>query len=251
MILEGKVALVTGGAHRLGKAMSLALAQQGAHVAINYRSSGKTALATAAEIAALGSRVFPIQADVSQYPQVQQMMAAIRQELGGIDILVNSASPFDKTPLPIEDVSTWERVIATGINGAFYCANEVAPDMRRRGEGAIVNIVDLSAWQPWRGFAAHSVAKAGLLALTHQLALELAPEIRVNAIAPGKILPPPGYTDEQISRAARQNPLGRWGDAGDVTRALLYLLSADFVTGEVLMVDGGERLGRVMSAGQS
>lgn len=243
MELAGRVALVTGGAHRLGKEMSLALARAGARVAVNYHSSDRAAAATADEVAALGGKAFPVQADVSQHDQVARMVARTRQELGEVEILINSASPFERTPFPMEDVTAWERVVAVGLHGAFYCANAVVPGMRGRGQGAIVNIVDLSAWQPWRGFAAHSVAKAGLLALTRQLALELAPEIRVNAIAPGKILPPVGYSPEKVSRSAKENLLGRWGDSQDVTQALLYLLTADFVTGEVLVVDGGERLG--------
>jgi pteridine reductase len=249
MELGGKVALVTGGAHRLGKAMSLALANAGVHVAVNYRSSGAAAAETVKEIEALGLRAFAYQADVGESEQVSGMVAAVRDVLGRIDILVNSASPFEKTPLPLEDISAWDRVLAASLHGAFYCANAVLPHMREQGGGSIVNIVDLSAWQPWRGFAAHSVAKAGLLALTRQLALELAPHIRVNAIAPGKIMPPQGYSDEQVARGARQNALGRWGDAQDVTQAMLYLLRADFVTGEVLLVDGGEHLGRFLRGG--
>jgi 3-oxoacyl-[acyl-carrier protein] reductase/pteridine reductase len=115
--------------------------------------------------------------------------------------------------------------------------------MLERGSGAIVNIVDLSAWEPWPDFAAHSVGKAGLLALTRQLALELAPAVRVNAVAPGPVLPPPNYTETQIASIAKKTLLNRWGGADDVARAVMYLVEADYVTGEVMVVDGGERLG--------
>jgi NAD(P)-dependent dehydrogenase (short-subunit alcohol dehydrogenase family) len=115
--------------------------------------------------------------------------------------------------------------------------------MLERGEGAIVNIVDLSAWEPWPGFTAHTVGKAGLLALTRQLALDLAPAVQVNAVSPGPVLPPPGYDDEQIDRVARRTLKRRWGSPKDVVDAVLFLVQADFITGEVIAVDGGERFG--------
>ena len=129
------------------------------------------------------------------------------------------------------------------IHGSFYCANAVAPMMLERGEGAMVNVVDLSVWQPWPGFTAHSVGKAGLMALTRQLALELAPTVRVNAVAPGPVLPPAGYSQEKLARAAGRTLLNRWGTAQDVVDAVLFLIKSDYITGEVIVVDGGERFG--------
>lgn len=240
---KGRTALVTGGAHRVGKAITLALARAGANVVINYHTSADAAETTAAEARALGVGALPIQADVSDHDQVQEMVTAARDRLGAVDILVNSASRFEKTPFPAQDIAAWHRVTDILIHGPFYCANAVAPTMLKRGEGTIVNVVDLAAWQPWPNFAAHSVGKAALLALTRQLALELAPTVRVNAVAPGLVLPPPGYTREQIAGAAHKNLLGRWGSVDDVARAVMYLIEADFVTGEVMVVDGGEQLG--------
>jgi NAD(P)-dependent dehydrogenase (short-subunit alcohol dehydrogenase family) len=115
--------------------------------------------------------------------------------------------------------------------------------MLQQGEGAIVNILDLSAWEPWPDFAAHSVGKAGLLALTKQLALELAPAVRVNAVAPGPVLPPPDYSAAQAARLAQKTLLGRWGRPEDVAQAVMYLVEADYITGEVIVVDGGQRFG--------
>lgn len=237
----GKVALVTGGAHRVGKAITLALAQAGAHVIINYHTSHEAAQTTAAEARARGVEALAIQADIADLRQVEAMVAAAQARFGRVDILVNNASRFEKTPLPTRDLSTWHRVTDILIHGSFYCANAVAPLMLERGEGAIVNIVDLSAWQPWPGFAAHSIGKAALLALTRQLALELAPAVRVNAVAPGPVLPPPGYSEEQIARIAQRTLLGRWGTPDDVAEAVLFLIRADYITGEVITVDGGER----------
>ncbi len=244
---RGKVALITGGAHRLGKAITLALAQAGCNVVINYHKSREAAEATAAEARRWRVSTLTFQADVADYEQVSAMVQAAVEHFGGVDILINSASYFVKTPFPADDLSAWHRVTAILIHGAFYCANAVAPLMLKRGDGLIINIADLSAWQPWPGFVAHSVGKAALLALTRQLALELAPTVRVNAVAPGLILPPPDYDASKIERAARRTLLKRWGNPEDVTRAVMYLIAADYVTGEVMVIDGGELLDRSRS----
>jgi 3-oxoacyl-[acyl-carrier protein] reductase/pteridine reductase len=243
MVIEGKTALVTGGAHRVGKAICLALAQAGANLVINYHASADAAQATAVEVRELGVAALPIQADVSDLGQVESMVTAAKDRFGAIDILVNSASRFEKTPFPTTDVAAWHRVTDILIHGSFYCANAIAPMMLEQGEGAIVNIVDLAAWEPWPNFAAHSVGKAGLLALTRQLALELAPTVRVNAVAPGPVLPPPNFSEAQIVRTVQRTLLNRWGSAEDVAQAVMYLIQADYVTSEVIVVDGGERFG--------
>ena len=244
METQGKVALVTGGAHRVGKAITLALARAGANVVINYHLSSAAAEATAAEVRAHGSDALPFRADVADNAQVQAMVQAARERFGGVDILVNSASPFEKMPFPTDDLGPWHRVIGSTLNGAFYCANAVAPMMLAKGEGVIINIVDLSAWAPWRRFTAHSVAKAGLMALTRQMALELAPTVRVNAVAPGPVLPPPDYSEQQRGRVAARTLLERWGTPEDVAGAVMFLVNADYITAEVIVVDGGERFGR-------
>ena len=241
---QGKTALVTGGAHRLGKAITLALAQAGCNVVINYHKSREAAEETAAEVYRCGVSALTYQADVADPEQVGSMVQAAVDRFGRVDILVNSASHFIRTPFPTDDLSAWHRVTAILIHGAFYCANAVAPLMLKQGDGLIINIADLSAWQPWPGFAAHSVGKAALLALTRQLALELAPTVRVNAVAPGLILPPPDYDALKIERVAQRTLLRRWGNPEDVTRAVLYLVASDYVTGEVMVIDGGELLGR-------
>jgi 3-oxoacyl-[acyl-carrier protein] reductase/pteridine reductase len=240
---KGKTALITGGAHRVGKAITLGLARAGANVVINYHTSAAAAQATAVEARSLGVQALPVQADVADRQQVEAMVRAGIDHFGGVDILVNGASHFEKTPFPTRDVAAWHRVIDILIHGSFYCANALAPMMLERAQGIIVNIVDLSAWQPWANFAAHSVGKAGLLALTRQLALELAPTVRVNAVAPGPVLPPPGYSQAQIARMAQKTLLNRWGADDDVAQAVMYLVEADYITGEVIVVDGGERFG--------
>lgn len=244
MNLQNKCALVTGGAHRVGKAITLMLAAQGANVVVNYNASAGAARETVAEAQALGVDALAIQCDVSDWGAVQQMATQIEERFGGVDVIVNGASLFDKTTIPTNDLDTWHRVTRISIDGAFYVCNRLIPTMLARGGGAIVSIIDLSVWQAWHNFTAHAVGKAGLLALTRQLALELAPTIRVNAVAPGPVLPPPGSDEKQIARGAKRTLLQRWGSPDDVARAVLYLIEADFVTGDVLTVDGGERLVR-------
>ena len=245
MDIRGKVALVTGGAVRVGKAITLMLARAGAHVVVNYHSSADAAQATAAEARTLGVDALAVQCDVADLAAVQAMAAQVTDRWGGVDILVNSASDFGKISVPTQsadDLATWHKVTRISIDGAFYVSNALAPAMLTRGGGAIVNIVDLSAWNPWHGFTAHAVGKAGLLALTHQLALELAPTVRVNAVAPGAVLPPPGYSDKQQAAVAARTLLDRWGSPEDVAGAVRYLVEANYVTGTTLYVDGGEHI---------
>jgi len=243
MNLKGKTALVTGGGVRVGKAITLALAQAGANVVINYSRSAQEAEETAVAARALGVGALPVMADISDPEQVARMVSQADERFGGVDVLVNSASLWAKTSIPTTDVTQWRRIIGIALDGAFYCSNAIAPHMLAKGEGAIINIVDLSAWQPFPNYAAHSVAKAGLLALTRQLAVELAPAVRVNAVAPGPVLPPPEYTPAMIEHTAGKTLLGRWGTPADISQAVLFLLQADYINGDCLIVDGGERLG--------
>ncbi len=240
MELTSKTALVTGGAVRVGKAISLALAEAGVNVIINYHSSARAAQETCREAENFGVVGLPIQADIADVSQVKSMVAAAVEAFGGIDILINSASLWRETPFPLTDYSDWHAVTNVLINGSFYCANEAAPLMTARGEGAIINIVDLAAFDPWPNYIAHVVGKSAVLALNRQLALELAPLIRVNAVAPGPVLPPPDFDLEDIERGARNTLLNRWGTPDDISRAVIFLLTADYITGEVLLVDGGE-----------
>jgi NAD(P)-dependent dehydrogenase (short-subunit alcohol dehydrogenase family) len=242
MKIEGKTALVTGGAHRVGKAITLTLARAGANVVVNYYSSDAAAQETVEEARALGVGALAVQADVGDLAQARALIASAAERFGAVDILVNSASMWTKTPLPMGNFADWHRVLGVLVNAPMYLADAAAPTMQERGEGAIVNIADLSAWKPFSRYIAHSVGKAALLALTRQLALELAPAISVNAVAPGPVLAPPDYSQEQAELVARRTLKGRWGVAQDVADAVRFLVEADYITGEVIVVDGGERL---------
>lgn len=244
MKIQSKTALVTGGAHRVGKAIALELARAGANLVINYNSSADAALETVAEAESLGVQALAIQCDIADLAGVQRMVAQIRERFGGLDILVNSADYFGKDPFPTDDYTMWKRVTDITIHGTFYVSNECAPLLLAGEGGAVVNIVDLSVWQPWKGFTAHAVAKAGVMALTQQMALELAPTVRVNAVAPGPVLAPPDYTAEQLKVVEKGTLLRRWGRAEDVAHAVRFLVEAEYVTGDVIFVDGGERFAR-------
>ena len=166
MNIEGKVALVTGGAHRVGKAITMELSQRGAAVIINYNQSKDMALTTAQEAKTFGVRAITKKANVANREEVSTMISESEDLLGPIQILINSASFFAKTELPTDTTEDWDRVINTLIQGAFNCTNSVAPTMQTVGAGVIINIVDLMAWIPRRGYAAHSVGKAAIMALT-------------------------------------------------------------------------------------
>jgi NAD(P)-dependent dehydrogenase (short-subunit alcohol dehydrogenase family) len=239
MEIAGKVAIVTGGARRVGRAMSVALAEAGADVVVNYNDSADEARSAVGEIEALGRRAIAVQADVARADDVRRLVTATERAFGRLDILVNSASLFERAPFLEITSEDWERVLGVNLTGPFLLSQAAAPLLARDGGGVIINIVDLSALQPWPSFAHHAVSKAGLLHLTRVLARALAPDVRVNAIAPGTVLPPEGMEGEDGSE---RRLVERTGQPDDVTAALLYLVRSDFVTGENLVVDGGRMM---------
>ena len=242
MEITGKRALVTGGAVRLGRALALALARAGADVVIGYHSSARESADAVRHIEGLGRRGVAVRADVSSEEDVRGLVEACRSELGGLDILVNSAALFESAPLADITRQDWDRVLAVNLTGPFLLSREAAPLLRAEGGGVIVNMADLSAFQPWPSYAHHAVSKAGLVHLTRVLARALAPEVRVCCIAPGTVLPPESYGPEDVAREEGRTVLGGIGSPDDVAKALLYLVESDFVTGEVLVVDGGRML---------
>ena len=241
MELAGRVALVTGGAHRVGRAIALALAEAGADVAIAYHRSGDKAARTVEELRACGVNADTFGADLAAPAEAAGLIEAVVGRLGPVDALVNSASWFARDEFPTDDTTIWYHTFDVVLHAPFHLTNAVAPSMLERGVGAVVNVVDLSAWQPWPGRAAHSVAKAALLALTRQTAVELAPTVRCNAVALGPTIAPAKFDAEQIERLRRRTLLGRWSGGEEAGRAVRYLLEAEAVTGECLTVDGGEQ----------
>ncbi len=250
MSLQGLTALVTGGGHRIGRAIALALAGGGADVVVHYRNSAQAAAETVDEIRALGVEGWPLQADLANPAEISSLFAAIDRTSGSLDILVNSAASFQRRPLEEISLADWEAVQAINLRAPFLCIQEAAPRIRRsapeRGKtsGSIVNIADLSGLYPWKGYAHHGVSKAGLAHLTRIAAAELGPAIRVNAVVPGAVLPPPGVDEasERWRAIGDRLPVGKTGEAARIGEAVVFLASNDFITGELLRVDGGEHL---------
>ena len=236
---------MTGGAHRVGRATALALAEAGADVAVAYHRSAEQASKTVQELRGYGVEAEAFGADLAQSAEAAKLAEAVAARLGPVDALVNSASFFVRDEFPSDDTTTWYETFDVVLHAPFHLTNAVAPSMLERGGGAVVNIVDLSAWQPWPGRAAHSVAKAALLALTRQTAVELAPTVRCNAVALGPTIEPAKFGPEQVERLRRRTLLGRWSGGEEAGRAVRYLIEATAVTGECLTVDGGEQYGHV------
>lgn len=242
MELAGRVALVTGAGRRLGRAMAHALAGRGMTLAIHYHASDRGATELRDEIAAAGGRAACFAADLTDAAAARALPQRVAAELGALDVLVNSAAVMLRIPFEETTPEDYDRVLDLNLRSVFFCTQGAAPALRA-ARGKVVNMADLSGLEPWPGFATHSVAKAGVVMLTRVLARALAPDVTVNAIAPGAVLVPEEYDEAERERLARSTPLRRLGAPADVIAALLYLLEGgDYVTGEVLVVDGGRLL---------
>jgi pteridine reductase len=235
--MAGKVALVTGAGKRLGRAIALCLADEGADVLVHYGGSAKEAAEVVGKIEEMGQRAVAIQADLRSVDGIRKLFLDAGNELGRLDLLVNSAANF----LPGSVISTteeiWDASLDTNVKSTFFCSQAAAP-MLRRSKGSIVNFADTGGILGWPGFIPHSVAKAGVINLTKSLAKALAPEVRVNAIAPGTITMP-GDPPEWEQEFVKLAPLRKTGRPSDIADAVVYLATAEFVTGHVLVVDGG------------
>jgi NAD(P)-dependent dehydrogenase (short-subunit alcohol dehydrogenase family) len=245
MDLRHRVALVTGG-KRIGRSVALALARGGADVSCVYRSSAGEAEDTAAQIRAMGRRAVTIAADLQRPEDCARSVDSTVEALGRVDILVNMASVYLAIPNDDLTVEDWDRQMQVDLRAAWLCARAAVPHMRRFGGGRIINFSDWvsrSGRPRYEGYLPYYVAKAGVVALTEALALELArDQILVNAVAPGPIVAPEGTSEEQSRAVERATPLGRWGGADEIAKAVLALIDSDFVTGETIRVDGGRHL---------
>ena len=239
--LAGKVALVTGAGKRIGRSVALRLASEGADVAVNYRSSKSEADEVVAQIVAMGRCAVAVQADVAKRAAVIALFAAVEKEFGRLDILVNNAGMF--FPAKFEELTEeqWDRILDTNLKSQFLCSQAAAPMLRRSGHGRIINFASLGGLLAWPAYTHYCVSKAGVIMLTRCLARALAPEITVNAIAPGTITfdgDAPGLAEDYVQRA----PLHRTGTAKDIDDAVVFLVQSAFITGQVIVVDGGRTL---------
>jgi pteridine reductase len=239
MELASRIALVTGAGRRLGRALALALARRGMHLAIHYHASAGEARVTQDAARELGVTAELFQADLADADAARRLPAQVAARFGRLDVLVNSAGIMTKATVEETTPEMWDGIMAVNLRAMFFVVQGALPWLRPAG-GRVVNLADVGGLEPWPRYAAHCVSKAGVVMLTKTLARALAPEVTVNAIAPGAVLPPEEWDAAAREHLARTTPLKRLGTPGDVAGALLYLLEAgDYVTGETLVVDGG------------
>ena len=241
MELRGRTALVTGGGRRVGRAIAVALGSRGMRVAVHYNRSAEGAEETAREIERRGGEARACAADLSDRSGPEALVRQAAGEMGALDVLVNSAAVMERTPVGTVTAEQWDAMFALNLRAPFFAAQAAAAVMGERG-GAIVNIADLAAFETWPGYVPHSITKAGVVQMTRALARVLAPAVRVNAVAPGAVLLPDEWGAESAERLTRTTPLRRLGSPEDVAGAVCYLLEADYVTGETLIVDGGRHV---------
>jgi pteridine reductase len=239
--LDGMVALVTGAGTRVGRAIAVALGKAGMRIGVHYYGSEKGARQTADEIVAAGSEARTLPGDLTDPATGPRVVEHMSKVFGSLDVLVNSAAVMLRTPVGEVLVEDWDAMFALNLRAPFFLSQSAARAMKDRG-GVIINIADLAAFEAWRNYVPHSITKAGVVQMTRALAHALAPKIRVNAIAPGAVLLPEGATPEFRDKLISTTPLGRIGSPEDVAQAVIYLISADYVTGETLIVDGGRHV---------
>ena len=242
MDLTGRVALVTGAGRRLGRALAAALAGRGLTLALHHHASSAGAESLRNDIRQGGGRAECFPADLTDAAAARELAARVVRAFGRLDVLVNSAAVMHRLRLEETTPEQWDGILDLNLRAVFFCTQGAAAALRE-SRGKVVNIADLSGLEPWPGYAAHSISKAGVVMLTKVLALNLAPEVTVNAVAPGAVLVPDDYDDTTRSRLARTTPLRRLGAPSDAVGAVLYLLEqGDYVTGTTLVVDGGRSI---------
>ena len=237
---DRRVALVTGAGHRVGRAFAIALGRRGYDVAVHFHSAGEKADATTKEIASMGVRAESFEADLTSPTGPASLVKAVVDRMGKLDVVINSAAVMLKTPFDEITVDVWDSIFALNLRAPFFVAQSAARAMPNGG--VIINIADLAAFETWPAYIPHAMSKAGVVKMTESLARVLGPKIRVNAIAPGAILLPEEWDEAQAAHFESTTPLKRLGSPDDAVAAMLYLLDAEYVTGETIVVDGGRRI---------
>jgi NAD(P)-dependent dehydrogenase (short-subunit alcohol dehydrogenase family) len=244
MNLHGKVAVISGGA-RIGATVAETLATRGCRVVLLYRSSRESADDTLRRVRSAGSDGLVVRCDATAESQIRRAVDETVTAFGRLDILINMASIYEQTPFSRLTRADWERSLAANLTSAHLLVAAAARHLKAKGGGRVINFADwvaASGRPRYKDFVPYYTAKAGVVGLTEAQALELAPKVLVNSIAPGPILPPKNIRNEEVRSVARVTPLGRWGGAEEIAKAVVFLCETDFVTGECLRVDGGRHL---------
>ena len=241
MTLDGRVTLVTGGAIRVGRAIVQALAAEGATMAVHHHGSVDEARSLVAELRSKGLRAEAFRADLTDDAQLGSLVADVERTLGPIQVLVNSAARFTRKPFLDTEAATLDSEWRLNARAPFLLTRAAARGMVERREGVVVNVLDIGGGLvPWRNYSAYCMTKAAMNMLTQVLALELAPHVRVNAVAPGTVLPPESMGPDEREQLRARIPLGRFGSAEDVAQTVRFLIAGPgFITGQVIAVDGG------------
>ena len=237
---EGKVALVTGAGHRVGRAFAVALGKRGYKVAVHYNAAAAPADETVKLIEQAGADARKFSCDLASADGPASLVANVVEQMKRLDVVINSAAVMLKTPVDEITVDVWDKMFALNLRAPFFiaqAASRVMPD-----GGVIINIADLAAFETWPAYIPHAITKNGVVKMTESLARVFGPKIRVNAIAPGAILLPEEWDEETAKRFASTTPLRKLGSPDDAVAAMLYLLDAGYVTGETIVVDGGRRI---------
>ena len=242
MELSGKTALVTGAAKRIGRVIALELAKKGAHILLHYHQSEKEAAQTATEIKALGVSCFPVKADLSKPSEILKMVAEAEKLCKNVELLVNSASVYYKTPVETVSEADWDQLMDANLKAPFILSTEMGRRMAKKNGGKIINIADWSGFRPYKDFIPYCSSKGGLITLTKALARDFAPNVQANAVAPGPVLVPPDMSEQEKEAIAKTTALGRWGKPEDIAHAVVFLVENDYVNGIVLVVDGGRSI---------
>jgi len=241
MDLTGKVALVTGAGHRVGRAIAVALGRRGMRVAVHYNAAADGARETVRLIESVGGEGKIFQSDLTDAATAPDLVSEVVASFGALDVLVNSAAVMDRTPFGETTPEQWDAIMALNVKAPFFLAQAAAPHLKR-ARGTIVNIADLAAFETWPAYLPHGLSKSGIVYLTKSLARILAPEVRVGAIAPGTVLLPDNWSGDAAEHLRATTPLAREGSPEDVTRTVLFILDSDYLTGETIIVDGGRHV---------
>ena len=241
MELRGRTALVTGAGHRVGRAIAVALGARGMRVGVHYNAAADGAIETVRQIEAAGGAAKVFAADLTRAEAPEALVSSVIDAFGSLDVLVNSAAVMVRTPFGQVTREQWDDIMALNLRAPFFLTQAAASHLRL-AKGVVVNIADLAAFETWPGYVPHGISKSGVVHLTRSLARVLAPDVRVAGVAPGTVLLPEKWSDEDAERLRATTPLGTMGSPTDVTSTVLFILDSDFLTGETIIVDGGRHV---------